>query len=51
MRIELVGYDVVEKRATRQGNSAHILVPPSWTGKRVKAILVESIDDTPRPRR
>lgn len=51
MRIELTGYDVVEKKATRQGNSGHVLIPPSWIGKRVKAILLESVDDTPRPRR
>ncbi len=51
MRIELTGYDVVEKKATRQGNSAHVLIPPSWIGKRVKAILLESVDDTPRARR
>ena len=44
MRIELTGYDVVEKKATRQGNSAHVLIPPSWIGKRVKAILLEQVN-------
>lgn len=44
MRIELNGYAAVEKKATKQGNSAHITVPITWLGKRVKAILVEPLE-------
>jgi len=45
MRIELNGYAVVEKKATKQGNTAHVTVPIGWLGKRVRAILVEPFDE------
>ena len=45
MEIRLNGYVVVEKRATKQGNTAHVTVPVAWLGKRVKAILLDPIDD------
>ena len=35
------GYEVVEKVAQAGGNSSRIYVPKHWTGKRVKAVLVE----------
>jgi len=44
MRIEMTGYAVVEKKATKQGNTAHVTVPIAWLGKRVKAILVEPLE-------
>ena len=39
MRME--GYEVVEKVAEKGGNSARIYVPKKWTGKKVRAVLVE----------
>lgn len=45
MRIELTGYSVVEKTATKTGCTAHVTVPIGWLGKRVKAILLDPIDD------
>ena len=35
------GYEVVEKRAERGGNSARVYVPKRWIGKKVKVVLVE----------
>lgn len=45
MKIELTGYSVVEKTATKTGCTAHVTVPIGWLGKRVKAILLDPIDD------
>ena len=44
MKIELSGYAVLEKIATRQGNSAHVTVPLAWLGKRVRVVLVDPFD-------
>ena len=41
MKIEMKGYEVVEKIADRGGNSARIYVPKKWEGKRVRAVLIE----------
>ena len=41
MKIEMEGYEVVEKKAVKGGNSARIYVPKKWEGKTVKAILIE----------
>jgi len=39
MRME--GYEVVEKRAERGGNSARVYVPKHWIGKKVRIVLIE----------
>ena len=44
MKIELSGYAVLEKIATKQGNTAHVTVPVAWLGKRVRVVLVEPLD-------
>lgn len=44
MRIELNGYAVLEKIATKQGNTAHVTVPVGWLGKRVRVVLVDPLD-------
>ncbi len=41
MKIELEGFEVVEKTAVKGGNSSRIYVPKKWEGKKVKAILIE----------
>lgn len=41
MKIELDGFEVVEKVAVRGGNSSRIYVPKKWLGKKVKAVLIE----------
>ena len=40
MKIEMEGYEVVEKIAVKGGNSARIYVPKKWEGKKVKAELI-----------
>lgn len=41
MQIRMEGYEVVEKKADRGGNSGRIYVPKHWIGKMVKAVLLE----------
>ena len=41
MKIEIIGYEVIEKIAVKGGNSSRIYVPKQWEGKKVKAILLE----------
>lgn len=40
-KIQLTGYEMLEKRVSRSGDSGRVYVPVSWLGKRVKIILVE----------
>ena len=41
MKIEMQGFEVVEKIAVKGGNSSRIYVPKKWEGKKVKAVLIE----------
>ena len=41
MRIEMQGFEVVEKVAVKGGNSARIYVPKKWEGKKVRVVLIE----------
>jgi len=41
MKIEMEGYEAVEKIANKGGNSARIYVPKHWEGKKVKVVLIE----------
>jgi len=41
MKIQLEGYEVVEKVPTLGGNSARVYLPKEWIGKKVKVILIE----------
>jgi len=41
MKMEMRGYEAVEKIAQAGGNSARIYVPKHWQGKKVKAVLLE----------
>ncbi len=40
-RIEMDGYEVVERTTKPIGNSAYASVPKSWEGRRVAVILLE----------
>jgi len=42
IKIQLEGYEIVEKRAERGGNSGRVYVPKHWIGKKVKVILIEN---------
>lgn len=39
--IRLTGFEMLEKRVAKSGNSGRVYVPVEWIGKRVKIILVE----------
>ncbi|MEA2037864.1 MAG: DUF2080 family transposase-associated protein [Nanoarchaeota archaeon] len=41
MKIEMQGFEVVEKMAVKGGNSSRIYVPKKWEGKKVRAVLIE----------
>lgn len=44
MEMKIQGYQVIEKRVTKQGNGARVLVPVAWMGRRVKVILLDDAD-------
>jgi putative transposon-encoded protein len=41
MRIEMLGYEVVEKVAMPSGNSSRVYLPVDWEGTRVRAVRLE----------
>ncbi len=41
VKIELLGFEMLEKQITKSGNSGRVYVPIEWVGKRVKIILLE----------
>lgn len=41
-KIELLGFEMLEKQVTKSGNSGRVYVPIEWIGKRVKIVLVEA---------
>ncbi len=40
-KIQLTGYEMLEKQVNKSGNSGRVYVPVEWIGKRVKIILLE----------
>jgi len=41
IKMQMEGFEVVEKIADKGGNSARIYVPKHWIGKKVRAVLIE----------
>lgn len=41
IKMQMEGYEVIEKIAERGGNSARIYVPKKWIGKKVRVVLIE----------
>lgn len=41
IKIQMEGYEVIEKKADKGGNSGRIYVPKHWVGKKVRAVLIE----------
>jgi putative transposon-encoded protein len=39
--IQLNGYEMLEKKVNKSGNSGRVYVPIEWIGKKVKIILLE----------
>ena len=40
-QIQLTGYEMLEKKVNKSGNSGRVYVPIEWIGKKVKIILIE----------
>ncbi len=41
IKLEMEGFEVVEKIAVKGGNSSRIYVPKKWEGKKIRAVLIE----------
>jgi len=41
-KIQILGFEMLEKQVTKSGNSGRVYVPIEWVGKRVKIVLVEA---------
>jgi putative transposon-encoded protein len=44
MKVEVRAYQVIEKVVKASGSSGRVYVPPDWVGKRVKILLMESLE-------
>ena len=42
--IPIKGYEMIEKRAGKSGNSAYIYLPAKWAGKKIAVILLEECE-------
>lgn len=40
-KIQLTGFEMLEKQVNQSGNSGRVYVPVEWVEKRVKIILIE----------
>lgn len=40
-KIQLTGFEMLEKTVNKSGNSGRVYVPIEWIGKNVKIILLE----------
>ena len=40
-KIQLTGFEMLEKLVTKSGNSGRVYVPIEWIGKKVKIVLLE----------
>ncbi len=40
-KIEIVGFEMLEKLVRKSGNSGRVYVPVDWIGKKVKIVLLE----------
>lgn len=40
-KIQLSGFEMLEKQVNKSGNSGRVYVPIEWVGKKVKIILLE----------
>ena len=40
-KIQLTGFEMLEKQVNQSGNSGRVYVPIEWIGKKVKIILIE----------
>ena len=40
-KIQISGFEMLEKQVNKSGNSGRVYVPVEWIGKRVKVVLLE----------
>jgi len=40
-KIQITGFEMLEKQVNKSGNSGRVYLPIEWMGKKVKVILVE----------
>ena len=40
-KIQLSGFEMLEKQVNKSGNSGRVYVPVEWIGKKVKIVLLE----------
>jgi len=40
-KIQLIGFEMLEKQVNKSGNSGRVYVPIEWVGKKVKIVLIE----------
>ena len=40
-KIQLTGFEMLEKEVHKSGNSGRVYIPIEWIGKKVKIILIE----------
>ena len=45
MKVEVMGYEAIEKRVKISGNSGRIYVPIQWTNCRVKLIRLDPLKE------
>ena len=41
VKLELTGFEMLEKQVNKSGNSGRVYLPIEWAGKKVKIILIE----------
>lgn len=41
VKVQLFGYEMLEKQVRKSGNSGRVYVPVDWVDRRVKVILLE----------
>ena len=41
VKLELTGFEMIEKQVNKSGNSGRVYLPIEWIGKKVKIILIE----------
>ena len=44
MEVTTSAFEVIEKKVKQSGSSGRVYVPKSWVGKRVKVLLLDTLD-------
>ena len=41
IKVEIYGYEAIEKTATKAGTTARVYLPIGWAGKKIKVVRLE----------